>query len=176
MCCRRSKRTGYKKFLPGGVTGVFHKTGGNFLGENFPQIFRGKCRDTFFSGKFSCKSFPRKYRNVNFTKDWFTGCNQLYAYKLLVLLRRNFVEKISRRETFGKSRKLPDGKISPREFSRHFRVFSENRSVNRCEKAASGEFREIFSTVFSEIPGKTDRKLPVFGKFPDKFPSEILEL
>ena len=83
-------------------------------------------------------------------------------------------EKISRRENFGKSGKLPAGKISPRDFPRDFRAFSGNRSVNQGEKVVSGEFREIFSPSFSEIPGKTDRKLPVFGKFPDKFPSEIL--
>ena len=84
------------------------------------------------------------------------------------------VEKISRRENFGKSGKLPDGKISPRNFPRDFRAFSVNRSVNQGEKVVSGEFRENFSPSFSEIPGKPDRKLPVFGKFPDKFPSEIL--
>jgi hypothetical protein len=84
------------------------------------------------------------------------------------------VEKISRRETFGKSGKFPDGKISPRNFPPEFRAFSGNRSVNQGEKVASDEFREIFSPSFSEIPGKPDRKLPVFGKFPDKFPSEIL--
>jgi hypothetical protein len=86
------------------------------------------------------------------------------------------VVKISRRENFGKSGKLPDGKISPRDFPRRFLVFSGKRSVNQDEKVASGEFRENFSPSFSEIPGKPDRKLPVFGKFPDKFPSEILEL
>jgi len=86
------------------------------------------------------------------------------------------VEKISRRENFGKSGKLPDGKISPRDFPRDFRAFYGNRSVNQDEKVASGEFRENFSTIFPEIPGKPDRKLPVFRKFPDKFPSEILEL
>jgi hypothetical protein len=85
-----------------------------------------------------------------------------------------FVVKISRRENFGKSGKLPDGKISPPDFPRDFRAFSGNRSVNQGEKVASGEFRENFSPSFSEIPGKSDRKLPVFGKFPDKFPSEIL--
>jgi hypothetical protein len=83
------------------------------------------------------------------------------------------VEKISRRENFGKSGKLPDGKISPRETSRHFWVFSGNRSANRCEKVASGDFRENFSTIFPEIPGKTVGKISLFGKFPDKFPSEI---
>jgi hypothetical protein len=85
-----------------------------------------------------------------------------------------FVEKISRRENFGKSGKLPDGKISPGNFPRDFRAFSGNCSVNQGEKVVSGEFRENFSPSFSEIPGKPDRKLPVFGKFPDKFPSEIL--
>jgi len=88
-------------------------------------------------------------------------------------LTENFGEKISRRENFGKSGKLPDGKISPRDFPRDFRAFSGNRSGNKGEKVASGEFRENFSTIFPEIPGKPDRKLPGFGKFPDKFPSEI---
>tara|TARA_B110000467_G_scaffold79560_1_gene71886 strand:+ start:114 stop:374 length:261 start_codon:yes stop_codon:yes gene_type:complete len=84
------------------------------------------------------------------------------------------VEKISRRENFGKSGKLPDGKISPRETSRHFRVFSGNRFVKRCEKVASGDFQENFSTIFPEIPGETVGKISLFRKFPDEVPSEII--
>ena len=81
--------------------------------------------------------------------------------------------KISRRENFGKSGKLPDGKMSPRNFPRDFRVFSGNRFVNGDEKVASGEFRENFSPIFPEIPGKPVGKVSLFGKFPDKFPAEI---
>ena len=62
--------------------------------------------------------------------------------------------KISRRENFGKSGKLPDGKLFPQEFPRHFRVFCVNRFGNRCEKIASGDFRENFSTIFPEISGE----------------------
>ena len=83
------------------------------------------------------------------------------------------MEKISRRENFGKSGKLPDGKISPRNFPRDFRAFSGNRSVNQGEKVVSGEFRENFSPIFPEIPGKPVGKVSLFGKFPDKFPAEI---
>ena len=93
--------------------------------------------------------------------------------KLLVMLGDNFVEKISHRENFGKSGKLPDGKISPRNFPPDFRAFSGNRFVNQDEKVASGEFRENFSPIFSEIPGKPVGKVSLFGKFPDEFPSEI---
>ena len=81
--------------------------------------------------------------------------------------------KISRRENFGKSGKLPDGKISPRNFPRDFRVFSGNRFVNRCEKVASGDFRENFSTIFSEFPGKSVGKISLFRKFPPEFPPEF---
>ena len=152
--------------------------------QNGRKLFSGKVSSeisrenvaTVFPGKVFLQSLPRKYYDTNFAKVWFTDCNPLYRYSLLVMLWWNFVEKISRRENFGKSGKLPDGKISPRDFPRDFRAFSGNRSVNQGEKVASGEFRENFSTIFPEIPGKTDRKLPVFGKFPDKFPSEILEL
>ena len=152
----------------------FSQNGRKLSRGKFPTKFPGKMSRHFLSGKFSYKSFLRKYLIPNFIKVWFTGWNQLYNYKLLVTLWWNFVEKISRRENFGKSGKLPDGKISPREFPRHFRVFSGNRAVKRCEKVASGDFRETFSPVFSEIPGKTVGKISLFRKFPDEFPSEIL--
>ena len=86
------------------------------------------------------------------------------------------MEKISRRENFGKSGKLPDVKISPGNFPRDFRGFSGNRSVNRGEKVVSGEFRENFSTIFPEISGKPVGKVSLFGKFVGKFPSEIPEV
>ena len=50
-----------QKVSPRGCHRCFHKTGGNFPGENFPQNFRGKCHDTF------CReSFPAKisYENI----------------------------------------------------------------------------------------------------------------
>ena len=83
------------------------------------------------------------------------------------------MEKISRRENFGKSGKLPDGKISPREFPRHFRVFSGNRFVNRCEKLVSGDFRENFSTIFPEISGENLGKTFFVEVFSQKFPPKV---
>jgi len=165
VCWGRVLYTKHKKFLPWEITRVFPKREETFPGKVSPEI-SGENVATLFSEKFSCKSFSRKYHVTNFVKHWFTGCNPLYRYSLLVMLWWNFVEKISRRENFGKSGKLPDD----------FRAFSGNRSVNQGEKVASGEFRENFSTIFPEIPGKPDRKLPGFGKFPDKFPSEIPEV
>ena len=180
-----SRRENFPREFPPEFSGIFRKPlckprwksvlgriSGKFL-HKFLRHFRRKCWENFFLGEVSPESFLRNYCKFNFVKRWFTGCNQLYTYKLLVILWWNFVAKISRRENFGKSGKLPDGKISPRNSPRDFRAFSENRSVNQGEKVASGEFRENFSTIFPEIPVKPDRKLPGFGKFPDKFPSEI---
>jgi hypothetical protein len=84
------------------------------------------------------------------------------------------VEKISRRENFGKSGKLPDGKISPRDFPLDFRAFSGNRSVNPCEKVVSGEFPGNFSTIFSDISGENVGKTFFGGKFLPKVSAEII--
>ena len=176
MCCEHIMCTNHKKFLPWEITCVFTKREETFLGESFLRNFPGKCRDRFSWKSFSCKSFSRKYHDTNFIKVWFTGCNSLYRYKLLVILWWNFVVKISRRENFGKSGKLPDGKISPRDFPRDFRVFSGNRAVNRGEKVASGEFPGNFSTSFSDISGETTGKTFFGGSFSRKFPPKVLQV
>jgi len=82
-------------------------------------------------------------------------------------------EKISRRENFGKSGKLPDGKISPRNFPRDFRGFCENRSVKQGEKVASGEFPGNFFVSFSDISGENVGKTFFWGKFLPKVSSEV---
>ena len=103
----------------------FTKTGGNFFRGKFPRNFPGKCRDIFSRKSFSCKSFSCKYYGTNVLKVGFTDCNRLYMAKLIVILWWNFVVKISRRENFGKSGKLPDGKIPPGISPRIFGDFPE---------------------------------------------------
>ena len=173
MCCKHTIRKGYKKFLPQGITRVFTKREETFPGKFF-STFSGKMSRHFFSEKFSYKSCIWKHYETNLMKVWFTGCNQLYVYKLLVMLWWNFVEKISRRENFGKSGKLPDGKISPRNFPRDFRVFSGNRFVNQGEKVGLRTFPGNFFTSFSDISGENVGKTFFVGVFSRKFPPKLL--
>ena len=92
------------------------------------------------------------------------------------MLGGNFVEKISRRENFGKSGKLPDGKISPRNFPRDFRVFSGNRFVNQGEKVGWSTFPGNFSVSFSDISGENGGKTFFVGIFSRKFPPKLLQV
>ena len=152
---------------------VFSQNGRKLFRGKLPPKFPGKMSRQFFPEKFSWKKFPTKVLRHNFRK--------MLIYRLQVVTHvyvvNNFARKLrgenSRRENFGKSGKLPAGKISPRDFPRDFRAFSGNRSVNQDEKVASGDFPGNFSTSFPRnFRGK--RRDTFFGKvFLQKFPTKV---
>ena len=161
-------------FSPGGGRPCFHKMGGNFSRRKFPAKFPGKMSRQFFPEKFFLQSFPGKYYDTNFAKVGFTDCNQLYRYKLLVMLWWKFVVKISRRENFGKFGKLPDGKISPPGFSPIFSGILWKPLCKPVWKSCGGRLSGKFLPEFLRYFRRKCWENFFCGKFLTKVSSEII--